>query len=1093
MINRTIEERYKKLSQREHVLEKSGMYIGNITTELKDMFVVENTNDFDNIKIINKLVKYNAGFLKIFDEILSNASDHSIRTGGVKYIKVNVFNDHVVIENDGPGIPIVIHKEHGIYIPEMLFGNLLTGENYQKDDDRLVAGTNGIGSKATNIFSKRFLVETADGKKQYNQEFSNNLINVGKPKITKSNKNYTKVKYYPDFEKFGLEYIDDDIQKLFIKRVIDIATYCPTLKVYYNDTLIKIKSFKDYMSYFVEKDTEMFYEKLNDNWEIGIVPSTNDNFQQSSLVNGTNCYIGGTHVNFITNKLVSQITDSLSKKNKKISIKPNDIKNKLFVFVNCKIVNPVFDSQTKENLSTKITNAISCNAEISDKLIKQISQSSIVEDILNYIELREKAELKKLGKGKTSKVKIKKLDDANMAGTRNSDKCILFLAEGDSASGTILTGFASTGRDYYGCFPLKGKPLNVKSTTLSKIKENDEIKNIITALGLEFGKKYINTTELRYGKIVFATDADNDGMHIKGLLINLFETFWPELLKLDFIYDFVTPIMKIEKGKNVKFFYKLDEYKKWKDLNEKGWNQTYYKGLGTIESHEIKDFFKNIQKHLIRFNYTDIDETKECIDLVFNDKRSDDRKEWLLNYIPGIEVDKFANKTTYKSFFDEEFIQFSMADNIRSIPSIVDGFKPSQRKIMYTMFKNNYKEKVKVGNFSGAVIEKSSYHHGNQSIEGAVINLAQDFINTNNINLLEPLGNYGSRLKGGKDAASSRYIFTKLSPITRHIFKEVDDNILDYLDDDGFLIEPRFYTPIIPMCLINGAEGIGTGWSTFIPKYNPKDIVKYLVNKLQDKKSKIDIIPYYKNFTGEIKFDSDKNRYVTSGIIKKINMSTLKISELPIGTWNDSYYNELDKLVDKNIIKDYSKNDTDIKVDITINISREMLKDLEDKDEDLIKLFSLESYLSISNFMMWDINGKIKKYSNIYDIMDEFYDIRLKYYDKRKIYILEKLDKEINIILNRMKFINAILKGNLIINNVKREKIELSLVEMQLDKVDDSYNYLLNMPLVSLTNEKLHELKESHTKKKDEKKIVESISINQMWLDDLKSLVPFIK
>ena len=431
MINRTIEQRYKKLSQREHVLEKSGMYIGNINTELKDMFIVEDVDNLDNIKIINKLIKYNAGFLKIFDEILSNASDHSIRTGEVKYIKVNVFSDHIIIENDGPGIPIVVHKEHGIYIPEMLFGNLLTGENYQKDDDRLVAGTNGIGSKATNIFSKRFLVETSDGKKQYNQEFSNNLIDIAKPKITKSNKNYTKITYFPDFEKFGLESIDKDIEKLFLKRVIDIAAYCPKLNVYYNDKLIKIKSFKDYMSYFVEKDTEMFYERLNDNWEIGIVPSTNDNFQQSSLVNGTNCYIGGTHVNFIANKLIGQITETLAKKNKKISIKPNDIKNKLFIFVNCKIVNPVFDSQTKENLSTKITNAISGNAEISDKLIKQISQSSIVEDILNYIELREKAELKKLGKGKTSKVKIKKLDDANMAGTRNSDKCILFLAEGD--------------------------------------------------------------------------------------------------------------------------------------------------------------------------------------------------------------------------------------------------------------------------------------------------------------------------------------------------------------------------------------------------------------------------------------------------------------------------------------------------------------------------------------------------------------------------------------------------------------------------------------------------------------------------------------
>lgn len=286
----------------------------------------------------------------------------------------------------------------------------------------------------------------------------------------------------------------------------------------------------------------------------------------------------------------------------------------------------------------------------------------------------------------------------------------------NSAAGTVLTGFASTGRDYFGCFPLKGKPLNVRKETIAKIKENDEIKHIITALGLEFGKKYTSTRELRYGKLVIMSDSDNDGSHIKGLIINFFHLFWPELLNLDFIYEFVTPIVKIEKGseknKQAKFFYKLDDYRKWKELNEKGWFVTYYKGLGTIEPDEAIAFFKNITKHLIRFHQTEMEETTNAVELAFNEKRADDRKEWLLNYKGGVEVDKFVKKTTYMSFFNEEFIQFSMADNIRSIPSIMDGLKPSQRKILYTLFKNNYKEKIKVSNLSGAVTEKSSYHHG---------------------------------------------------------------------------------------------------------------------------------------------------------------------------------------------------------------------------------------------------------------------------------------------------------------------------------------------------------------------------------------------
>lgn len=507
-MTKTIEERYKKLSQREHVLLRPGTYVGSVNVELKKLFVIENINLLDELKIVNKIVNYNPAYIKIFDEILSNASDHSIRTNKVKYIKVNVFQDSISIENDGPGIPVEIHKEHGIYVPELLFANLLTGENYNDNDNRVVIGTNGLGGKLVSIFSKKFIVETADGKNKYVQVFENNLEIINKPTITPCKSNYTKITYYPDFERFGLTENTDEIQQILLRRTLDISSYCPNLNIYYNDNLLNIKNFKDYMKLHLNDDSEIFYEKLNGDWEVGVSSSFDDNFQQISLVNGNNTYVGGTHVNYITNQIVNKVIETLEKKHKKIKIKPNDVKNKLFIFLNSKVVNPVFDSQTKENLSTRLTQAHVGNIEVSDKFIKQISQSAIVEDILNYIQLRENADLKKLNKGKTSKVKIKKLDDANFAGTSQSEKCILFLAEGDSGAGTIITGFSSTGRDYYGSFPLKGKPLNVLDVSMTKIKENDEIKNIITALGLEFGKKYTSTKDLRYGKVVFASDAD---------------------------------------------------------------------------------------------------------------------------------------------------------------------------------------------------------------------------------------------------------------------------------------------------------------------------------------------------------------------------------------------------------------------------------------------------------------------------------------------------------------------------------------------------------------------------------------------------------
>jgi len=1082
---KTIEDRYKKLTHREHVLQRSDTYIGSTNTELQERFIVNNIEDLNNIKIEKKSVKYNAGFLKIFDEIISNSSDHYLRTKKVKYIKIIIGDDFISVENDGPGIPIEIHKEHNVYVPELIFAHLLTGENYVDSDEREGVGRNGYGSKLTNIFSNKFIVETADKKNSYIQVFEHNMSKINKPLIKKSKKEYTKITYYPDFKQFEKEKITETDKQIILKRILDIAVYT-RIKVYYNDTLLPIKKFEDYIK--MHTNNEIFYEKLEDGWEIGVSATNSDEFEQVSLVNGVTTYQGGTHVNFITNMIVKELKTQLEKKHKKVSIKENDIKSKLFIFLNSKVINPDFDTQSKETLKTRLTNKHIGNIEISSKLIKQIMNSDIIEDIMNYIQIKERAELKKLNKGKKSRIKIRKLDDANKAGTSHSLKTSLFLAEGDSASSTILTGFASTGRDYFGVFPLKGKSLNVRKSSMKKILENDEIKHIISALGLEFGKKYTDLSELRYGRVVFASDSDSDGYHIKGLLINLFEFFWPELLKLNFIYDFVTPIVKIEKGKKVNFFYKLNDYEKWKKKDKNGWFVTYYKGLGTIEADEIKDFFKNIEKYLIPFNYDE--NPHNIIDLAFNEKRADDRKSWLSEYKSGVMVDKFVEKTTYETFFKKEFIEFSMEDNIRSIPSVIDGFKPSQRKVIYTLFKKKYKNKVKVSQFAGDVTFETAYHHGPMSLEGTIVNMAQDIIGTNNINLLEPRGAFGTRLKGGKDAASSRYIFTQLSTISKQIFLNDDNHILNYLEDDGFPIEPKFYIPIIPMILVNGSDGIGTGWSTNIMNYNPKDIIKYLVMKIKDKKTTT-LTPFYIGFKGNIIYDSLKNRYITQGIIEKKSTTQLKITELPIGLWNDKFYTILDDLEDKKIIKNYTKNDTDKEVNIIINVNRGDM--IHEANDDLIKLFKLETFFSQNNMTLFNTEGKIKQYHSIDEIINEFYDVRLKYYQIRKDYQIKKLEHERLILINKMKFINEILKGTLEIQNKKRNIIEKNISELNIQKIDNSYNYLLNMSLLSLTQEKLFELKNIYNNKKEEISILEKISVKQIWLKELNILFKALK
>lgn len=1082
MTDKKVEERFKKLTHREHVLQRHGMYIGNISTEPKKMFVFEDLENIKETKFKYKEVNYNAGFLKIFDEALTNASDHSIRTGKVKYIKIEVDKQSISIENDGPGIPIQIHKEHKIYVPELIFYHLLSGENFDDSEERFVGGLHGLGIKLTNIFSKKFTVETADGKNKYKQSFSDNLLKKSKPTITKSSKNFTKVTFVPDFERFGLTEIDDETQSILLKRAIDIAAYNTAIKVYYNGKLIPIRNFKDYMKMFTDNEEEIIYEQINDRWEVGVTKSQIDAFQQVSMVNGISTINGGTHVNFISNMIVKNLIEKINKQYKGLDIKQSYIKNHLFLFLNCKIPNPDFENQTKESLITRLTTSMIKDVELSDNFYKKIIASDLKNDIVNFIKLKEFQEAKKDTEGvsRKSRLKIRKLDDAIKAGSNESYRCSLFLTEGDSAASTTKRGFSVTGNQYYGLFPLKGKPLNVKKVSLHKMREDEEITNIISALGLEIGKKYTATRTLRYGKLVIMTDQDHDGSHIKGLIINLFDTYWPELLKLDFIYEFITPIVKAKKGNNVKYFYTLNEYKRWKNTVGNDWFIKYYKGLGTIEPEEAKQFFKDIHKHLIKFNSVDWQKEHEYVDLIFNEKRSDDRKNWLLSYSPGIELDKFNSIQTYQSFFDNEFKEFSMADNIRSIPSIVDGLKPSQRKILYTLFKRNFKNEVKVELLIGSIIELSAYHHGPQSLQDAIVGLAQDFTGQNNINLLQPKGEFGTRSKGGKDASASRYIFTNLTDITRKIFIKEDEPILEYTFDDGYQVEPVFYLPIIPLTLVNGSDGIGTGWSSFIPKFNPKEIITYIEKRLKGDKKNISLNPWYKGFKGEIIKDDD-NRYISRGIIKKVKDNVYNISELPIGTWNKKYFEFLDSLIDKgDYVVDFEDNSTDTDINITVKVSGEV--------DDIYKKLNLETYLSTNNLILFDEYGKIGRYENQYDIINKFFDIRLNFYQLRKNNIIEKLEHQKLVLFNKMKFIQGILKKQITIENKNRKDIEEQITNLNISMIDNSFDYLLNIPLIQLSKEKLIEMKEIYNKKKEEIEKISQITIQKMWETDLSEL-----
>jgi len=559
-VSKELSEKYIKLTGIEHVLKRPDTYIGEVGMDTKSMFVATNfEEDLKNTKMEYKEVTYSPGFIKIFDEVLTNASDHAIRTGGVSYIKVIMENNIISIENDGPGVPVVIHEKEKIYIPEMVFGHLLSGENFDDTKDRFVGGRNGLGVKLTNIFSSEFNIETADGNKMYRQKFTNNMSTKTKPYTRKSKKSFTKVTYKPDFEKFSMEGIDETSMSILVKRVFDIAAYNPSLRVSLNGRVIPIRAFRDYMKLFLKDDADIYYEKINDEWEIGISESPVETFTQVSMVNGISTILGGTHVNYATNMVTTSVKQSLSRGNK-VNIRVGDIKNRILLFVNCKLPNPSFNAQTKEDLTLKL-NGLTKDVILNDSLLRRLSKADMFADLLELSLMKEKLEAQKqLNKKTSGRIKIDKLFDANNAGTTKSKKCHLFLTEGDSAASLAISGFSVVGRDNYGSFPLKGKPLNVRDTMMKKIKDNEEISKIVQILGLEFGKKYTSLDELRYGKVVIMSDADcldeNTLIKTKNGIKKIKDlTYFDEVLTHNGEYKSVLSIIKTYKEQyvNIKF------------------------------------------------------------------------------------------------------------------------------------------------------------------------------------------------------------------------------------------------------------------------------------------------------------------------------------------------------------------------------------------------------------------------------------------------------------------------------------------------------------------------------------------------------------
>jgi len=1064
------------------------MYIGPTKSQkVSNSWVVESG------KFMKKDIIFSPGLERLFIEAISNAIDNKQRseksnTPCTKIkIAINTLTGEISVWNDGMSIPVEKKVEKGeeIYIHSLIFGKLLSGENYDDTKQRYSSGRNGVGIKLVNTFSTEFKIKASDGTKNFSQKWTNHMRSVSKPRACTLKKckkvGFTQVSWTPDFSLFQCLGYSDDLLKILHKHAYDCAMITG-IPVYLDKKKIPVKSLKDYAKLYLEAPTREILELQSLTCKVVVTPNNSTVFEHVAFTNGICNKDGGVHVDAWKETIFRPLVNKINKPNKP-HITITDLLSHFRIFISSTIPNPEFSSQSK----TKLT-APGVVTNITKAQLVKLYKWKFMDAINDLIKGKELVKLKKVSKKSRKFKKIQGFDPANNAGGKASRECSLILCEGLSAKTYAVQGIqvgwnGKQGRDWFGIYPLRGKLMNVRNSNLCQITKNKELNDVIHALGVQFGVDYTietNFKTLNYGRVIILCDSDVDGIHIAGLIMNFFHQLFPSLLQREkpFIISMKTPIVKVFLKGTERIFYTQLEFKKFAKSHS-SFKTKYYKGLGTSSEKEVlATFGKKVQ------SYIHDDFTDDCMNKIFSSKCSDQRKKWLTGFNPDV-IPSNSDKITFSHFLDTQLILFSIDDCARSIPNLFDGFKESHRKILYSVFKKNLTfrgHSMKVAQLAGYVAEQTNYHHGEQCLS-CMTKMANDFPGSKNIPLLFPDGQFGSRLHGAKDAANARYIFTKLGEYTRLLFPKVDDELLTRVVDDGDAVEPEYYLPILPMILCNGCTaGIGTGWSCSVPQYNPLDLGEEIRKWLKGEEFS-ELIPWYNGFKGEIhKISTFK--YETTGTFHKEGKDVI-IDELPINVWTDKYKEFLEGLLEGKKLKSVKNYSTPTIVKFVIR----PMKDFECTIDSL----KLKSYLHNSNMVLFTEPHVLKKFKTIHTILTTYCEKRLALYHTRKKVLVKNLATQLKYITNEKRFIKNIMGKKLVIHGRREDDIIKKLSTQKFDRKNGSFDYLLDMPLRRFTKTKIKELVSRAEKFRKELHTIEGREPKKMWLDELKEFIAIYK
>lgn len=1132
------------LTTKEHIRQRSEIHMGDTTNKVSVVPIINSESI-----ISYKKIKHNPGIVKLVDELLMNSCDHAYKLSlNKKYNQVkNIYitfgeNDiknskkhskyTISIANDGEPIPIEIFEGTDKYIPEMIFTEPYTGTSFDDTKERYFGGKNGIGAKLITYMSADVLIDIYDFNKKlrYLQKYTDQGHNINEPEITecKNETSYTYIQFTIDKTAFKCDMTEDTFT-IIKRRAYEIsAVLGSAVSVHINDETIPVNTFLDYIKlYNINKFVNHKITNGKMLWDIYV---TTQFTKFVSLINGI--YVeSGTHKKYILdeikNKIAKQLNIKIASDSNELDLfNANDIKSTVGIFVMASIPSPNFDSQAKVRLTTNVSKMIN----IPDKFVDEILDLGIREKI----QKKYKTKLTKAFKESSKNALLDKslyshYEKAELSGKKNN-KCYLIITEGISAK-TPFIKIRNTKN--FGIFAIKGKFKNVQAMSQETMLMNKEIMMIISVIGLDINCDYSNQKDinkLKYsGGLIIAADQDVDGAHIKGLLLNFIRVNWPNLVKSNnFIYEFITPLIKITESRTKSHeFYSQGEYNDFIKLHPKLKNKPtkYYKGLGTSTDAEFKEYGKRFSE-LINKLYYNNENSFQRIDLAFSknteldSKSSDVRKLWMEKcYDPDSRPTVYTDEETknnltnrcviIEDFIDKQLIHYSVDSCIRTIPHLLSGLKESQNKILYTVLDKNIEKEIKVAQLASKVAEFTHYKHGEVSLANAIQLMAQDFCGSNNLPLLVPKGQFGNRVDSSlKALASPRYVFTHMQPYLKLLYVPIDIKILPQRYDEGNLIEPEFLLPVLPTILINRTLGISTGWSTTIPNYNPIHIANYIKTKIINNEQ-IEIHPWYIDFTGELTYDT--NNYRFAGKANMDDNGNITVTELPplisIEKYKLMIISEtkfISKYIDKeNIIAD-NNNDN-------INIKIKLIDDPQFKDyEDMLEKLCLYDQCSMNNLTALLGVNKIKKFKDVYELLNTFIDIRLKYYQIRKDYIINKYINDIKIILSKINFINMVInkeiklfktKKNIVIEQLvkfsnieepKFYKVNNNIVDDNIDN-QKGFKYLFDIKSGSFCIEKIKKLRDEYNKLIAEYEKISNMAIKQLWINDIDNLINFIK